>query len=119
VILVDTSVWVDHLRHDLLELRTLLEQGQVWCHPFVIGEIACGFLDPRHEILNALAKLPSAEIASHEEAMALLDRGALAGSGVGWIDVHLLASALLAGLRVWTLDHRMAVAARSLRLQVR
>jgi len=115
MILVDTSVWVSHLaRRPSPELRALLDDGDVACHPFVVGEIACGTLHQRHRILDDLATLPSVERASHQDALALLERRQLAGRGLSWIDVHLLASALIAHVPLWTLDKPLNVAARSL-----
>lgn len=114
MILVDTSVWVDHLRRGDAALSTLLEAGDVACHPFVIGEVACGRLRQRREILSLLGALPSVEVASHEEAIAFMEARALDGRGVGWIDVHLLASAALARVALWTRDRRLREAARRL-----
>jgi predicted nucleic acid-binding protein len=116
VILVDTSVWVEHLRSGLPELEGLLEDGRVHSHPFVVGEIACGNLRQRSAIMEAFDRLPSIEVAGHEEALRLLHGRRLFGSGIGWIDVHLLASALIADAQLWTLDRRLASAARRLRV---
>jgi len=116
VILVDTSVWVDHLRRGNPDLAGLLEQEQVACHPFVIGELALGSLRQRREILDSLAELPSVPIIDHEEALALVEQRGLAGKGIGWVDVHLVASALLGTLSFWTLDRRLANVARDLDL---
>jgi len=115
--LVDTSVWVDHLRRRNPRLVGLLEQAQVWTHAFVIGELACGNLAQRDKVLNALTALPQAPVASHEEVLAFLDAHRLMGRGLGWIDVHLLASAKLARLPVWTLDKRLAAIANTLQPQ--
>lgn len=116
MILVDTSVWIDHLRHDRADLRALLEADQVHCHPFVIGELACGTLRRRAEILALLKQLPSLLPVSHEEALEFLHVRRLSGRGLGWVDIHLLASVVLAGVRLWTLDRRLDSAARSLRV---
>lgn len=104
MILADTSVWVDHLRKTDRELSKLLDRGAVLCHPFVIGELACGNMKNRKEILALLAALPKAETASHEEALHLVTDRKLCGKGIGWIDVHLLASALLSNCTFWTKD---------------
>ena len=112
MILVDTSVWVEHLRRRNPGLTLLLNQGQVACHPFVIGEIALGTLKNRTEILDLLAELPLARVVRHEDALALVGRRALFGRGIGWVDVHLFASALVERLPLWTLDRRLAVIAR-------
>ena len=114
--LVDTSVWVHHFRRGNPLLVTALETSDVWCHPFVEGELACGNLRNRAEILSLLASLPQAPVATHDEALHLLESRSLAGTGLGWIDIHLLASALLAGIRLWSLDGRLQKAADSLGL---
>ena len=116
MILVDTSVWVDHLRKGSRALAAFLEDGRVLCHPFVIGELACGNVQNRAEILSLLAALPAAAAAGHEEAMHLLSDRKLHGKGLGWIDIHLLASALLTGCRLWTKDRALAAAARTLKV---
>lgn len=114
VILVDTSIWVDHLRATDRQLARLLLDDAVLGHPFVVGELACGALRHRSEILGLLRHLPQAPVVEHDEVLAFIEAHALAGSGLGWIDVHLLASATLAGERVWTRDRRLALAARRL-----
>ena len=113
---VDTSVWVDHFRrgNDLLAER--LRAEQVWVHPFVIGELACGNLVRRREILDLLAALPHAPLIDHDEVLAFVESRRLMGRGIGWIDVHLLVSAAHAGIPVWTLDRRLASVARVLQL---
>jgi len=83
-------------------------------HPFVIGELACGTLAHRAEVLYMLAQLPTATQATHDEALTLLDQRKLAGTGLGWIDVHLLASSLISGCQLWTRDTRLHTAARNL-----
>ena len=112
--LVDTSVWVDHLRRGNATLRSRLEGGEVWCHSFVIGEIACGRLRNRIEILSFLEALPRVKEADHAEVLAFIERNDIAGSGIGWIDAHLLASARLSGVSLWTLDRRLAAISRAL-----
>ncbi|WHZ18777.1 MAG: Toxin 1, PIN domain [Rhodanobacteraceae bacterium] len=117
MILVDTSVWIDHFRRPDASLVHLLDAGLVLCHPFVIGELACGNLRERSRILDALGSLASAPVAAHHEAVLFLDRHALAGRGIGWLDVHLLAStALAADARLWTRDTRLASVAADLRM---
>ncbi len=114
--LVDTSVWVDHLRHGNETLARRLSAGDVRVHPFVIGELACGHLARRAEILSLLAALPQVPVVSHAEALEFLASQALSGQGLGWVDVHLLASARLARVAVWTLDRRLHAAARRIQL---
>jgi predicted nucleic acid-binding protein len=110
VTLVDTSVWVDHLRHDNDDLRALLNRGDVLCHPFIIGEVACGSIRNRVEILDLLRALPAALIAEHDEVMEFLQQKRLYGRGLGWIDVHLLASASLTKATLWTMDRPLKTA---------
>ena len=116
MILVDTSVWVNHLRRRDAALAAHLEAGEVLCHPYVIGEISLGSLKRRTEVLGLLASLPSAAVVSHEDAMAFADRRGLAGRGIGWIDVHLAASAVVSGARLWSADRRLEEIARVLRI---
>ena len=109
MILVDTSVWVDHLRSGEPALVAALETGIVLTHPFVIGELACGNLKNRAEVIGLLQQLPAAPVATEAEALAFIDAQALMGRGIGYIDVHLLASAALAGdAGLWTRDRRLA-----------
>ena len=112
--LVDTSVWIDHFRHGNAALTALLNDGDVLSHPFVIGELACGNLRQRHEILSLLEALPSVTLADHDEVLTFVEGNRLMGSGIGWIDAHLLSSAVLTGALLWTLDKRLGEAARSI-----
>jgi predicted nucleic acid-binding protein len=114
VILVDTSVWIDHFRRGDERLASFLESGQVWCHDFVVGELACGRLERRTEILSYLNNLPRAATAKHTEVLELLESRRLPGEGLGWIDVHLLAAALIDGLPLWTRDRALHTAAKRL-----
>ena len=113
-VLVDTSVWVDHFRGGNQQLVDLLENGQVLCHPDVIGELACGNLHNRVEILELLNALPQAIAVTFPEGLAFLEAHRLHGRGLGWIDTQLLASARLSGCPLWTLDRRLAKAATEL-----
>jgi len=113
VILVDTSVWIDHLRKGDRTLSELLNEGVVLCHPHVVGELACGNLKNRSEILSLLAALPTATVASHDETLRLISDRKLHGKGLGWIDAHLLASALLSKCTLWTKDKALAAVART------
>ncbi len=114
IVLVDTSVWVDHLRRGNARLVRLLDEGLVLCHEHVIGELACGGLRNRAEILGLLQDLPRVSVATFDEALTLLESHGLHGRGLGWIDVHLLASARLASAPLWTLDRKLAAAATEL-----
>ena len=113
MILADTSIWVEHLRKGTGPLAKLLEESSVVIHPFIIGELACGSMTNRREILNLLAALPIVKIAQHAEAMRFVEQNRLYCCGIGWIDVHLLASALLSGSPILTLDRRLRQAAES------
>ena len=115
MILVDTSVWVQHLRSGSARLQALLSDDQVLCHPFVLGELACGNLQKRQEILALLAALPAARMAEHREVLHLLDSAHLYGRGLGWVDLHLLASALISRCALWTLDRPLQRAAAALK----
>ena len=114
MILVDTSVWIDHLRRDNSALSDLLNEERVLLHPFVLGELACGNLRKRDLILAYLAALPTVPIAAHSDVLRLLSDRVLWGKGIGWIDSHLLASALLSDCKVWTLDRSLNRAAAEL-----
>jgi hypothetical protein len=108
MILVDTSVWVDHLRSGDDELATLLNSGQVLMHPFVLGELACGNLRQRAEVLSLLQNLPQATVAQEEEVLFYIERHELMGRGIGYVDAHLMAAvALDGGARLWTRDKRL------------
>lgn len=114
MLLVDTSVWSDHLRRHDTGMATLLEAGAVLVHPFVAGELACGVFPRRAETLDLLSRLPGAPLAGHGEVLGFIDRHGLAGQGIGYVDIHLLASALIAGARLLTRDRRLAEAAARL-----
>ncbi len=108
MVLVDTSIWIDHFRAANARLRELLEGGDVLIHPFVLGELSCGNFRDRRRALDMLAKLPKTVPATEEEARAFIERRLLYGRGIGYIDVHLLASAVLTDQCVlWTGDKRL------------
>jgi predicted nucleic acid-binding protein len=107
MVLVDTSVWVSHLREGNPELESLLNNGDVGCHPFIIGELACGNLNNRSEILSLLQTLPMAIQAEHLEIMQFIENYRLMGKGLGYINMHLLASAVLTEAPIWTLDKNL------------
>jgi len=108
LILVDTSVWIDHLRNEDTLLKRLLGSGAILCHPAVICEIALGNLKKRDPVLAALGGLPQAMIAREAAVIAFIAANALAGSGIGYVDAHLLVSARLTpGTSLWTRDRRL------------
>jgi predicted nucleic acid-binding protein len=117
VILVDTSVWIDHLHRAIPALMEALEDENVLTHPLIIGELACGRIARRDEVLGSLARLPSAIEASDAEALDVIERHQLAGLGLGYLDVHLLASVMLTpDAQLWTRDKALAEVANRLRL---
>jgi len=116
MLLVDTSVWVAHLRQGELGLGPFLQEGRVLCHPFIIGELACANLSNRSEIISLLQALPSAALASPAEVLNFIENCRLMGKGLGYVDVHLLASARLTGVPLWTLDKRLSEVAAGLGL---
>lgn len=108
MILVDTSVWVDHLRAKNDDLAALLDAGAVLAHPFVIGEVALGRLQQRQTVLTALSDLPQAGVATDVEILAFIGRHEIFGRGIGYVDAHLLAAVrLTAGAKLWTGDRRL------------
>ena len=114
MIIVDTSVWVDHLQRGDAQLVDLLEGNVVLSHAFVIGEIACGSLADRTLTLELLQQLPMAVVAEFDEVLGYIERHNLHGKGVGYVDVHLLASAAISGAQLWTRDKRLRAVAREL-----
>lgn len=117
MILVDTSVWVDHLRAGVPLLAASLELGTVLVHPFVAGELACGMLKNRNAVLQLLQDLPPAIVGADDEVLAFIERYALMGRGIGYVDMHLLAAtALSAPAKLWTRDKRLASVATELQL---
>ena len=116
MILADTSVWIAHLRLGSEELKRSLEAGEVLCHPHVVGELACGNFRNRGGILELLRALPVATTATEDEVLACIERNHLYGTGLGYTDVHLLASALLTPTRLWTHDAALGREARRLRV---
>jgi predicted nucleic acid-binding protein len=117
MILVDTSVWVDHLARGVSHLTDILEAEQVLIHPFVVGEIACGTLKSRGEVIGYMKNLPQPTVATHEEVLTLIEQRRLMARGIGYIDMHLLASALLTDAALlWTRDRRLRKTAAELDL---
>ncbi len=117
MILVDTSVWVEHFRHGKIGLAALLNDGQVMCHPFIAGELACGNLKNRSHILSLFKTLPLALVAEHEEVLHFIEKYQLMGKGLGLIDMHLLASSMLTSVPLWTLDKKLKRVSASLRMK--
>jgi hypothetical protein len=118
MLLADTSVWVEHLRRGEPRLAAFLEAGEVLCHPFVLGELACGNLRRRDEVLELLSALPSLAKVGDDEALAFIARHDLQGKGLGLVDIHLLAASALARRPLWTMDARLAKAASRLGLAI-
>ena len=116
-ILVDTSVWIKHLRESDKNLIQLLEQGLVACHPFIIGELACGGIKNRHEIINLLNDLPSTDILDHYEIMEFIEYRKIMNIDIGYVDVHLLGSALVSETPLWTLDKSLKKIANQLSIE--
>jgi len=116
MVIADTSIWVNHLRHGSRQLKKLLMDAEVMCHPFIIGELACGNLINRKEIISLLQSLPLAPTIEFDEFLFFIDKNHLMGIGVGFVDVHLLASAQLTGIPLWTADKRLKSAADQLEL---
>lgn len=115
MILADTSVWIEHLRRGDSALAELLEHGSVLGHPWVVGELALGHLAERRSILRLLSNLPQATVATPVEVLALVERHALQGTGIGYVDAQLLAAVLLTpDALMWTHDKRLAAAAAHL-----
>lgn len=114
---MDTSVWVEHLRRGEPRLAALLGESEALCHPFVVGELACGHLRNRGEILDLLEALPSLEKAGDDEILRFIERNRLQGRGLGLIDMHLLASCVLARRPLWTFDTKLGKAAADLGLR--
>ncbi len=107
MVLVDTSVWIDHFRSGNSKLEKLLNDGDVLCHHFIIGELACGNIKNRKEILSLLSALPTAIMGGHQEILRFIEIKKLMGKGLGYIDVHLLAAAFLSNAALWSLDKRL------------
>lgn len=120
MLLVDSGIWIDHLRQTVPDLERALLAANVLGHPFVTGEIAMGSLKNRETVIDALSRLPQAETATDEDVLALVERRRLFSLGLGWIDAHLLASALLTrDARLWTEDRRLRDAAERLGIAAR
>ena len=110
MVVVDTSIWISHLTTGNARLKAILGNAEVVCHPLVIGELACGNIKNRAEILSLLQALPTADVAQQDEVLCFIESHRLMGRGLGLIDVHLLASSLLARVPLWTADKRLRTA---------
>jgi predicted nucleic acid-binding protein len=117
MVLVDTSVWVEHLRSGSNGLESLLNNDSVVCHLFIVGELACGNLSNRVEIFTLLQALPQAIHAEHGEVMHFIENYSLMGKGLGYIDMHLLVSAILTKVPIWTLDKKLKEVSSKLGLE--
>ena len=115
MILVDTSIWVDHFRRSNAQLVDALQRDDVLIHPFIIGEIACGSLRNRATTLELLQQMPMATVAEFDEVLGYVERFKLHGKGIGYVDVHLLASAVMSGATLWTNDKRLKATARGIK----
>ena len=119
MVLVDTSIWVTHLRQGSRQLEKLLMDAEVMCHQFIIGELACGNLKNRNEIISLLQSLPMAPAIEFGEFLFFIERNQLMGKGIGFVDIHILASAHLTGVPLWTADKRLKSAADLLKITFR
>ena len=111
MILVDTSVWIDHFHHSDEDLKELLLSNQVCIHPFILGELSCGYIRNRKEVLSLLRALRSIDSVLDEEVFTLIEERKLFGKGLGFIDIHLLASALIHHVPIWTRDRSLKLVA--------
>lgn len=116
MILVDTSVWIDHLRRRDDHLVFSLLAGLVLIHPWVIGELACGSLKDRAQVLDLLRSLPFCPVAFEDEVLLFIEQNNLMARGIGYVDIHLLASTKLSGMRLWTRDKRLVVVAKEMNI---
>ncbi|RJO61625.1 type II toxin-antitoxin system VapC family toxin [candidate division WS5 bacterium] len=119
MILVDTSIWISHFREGNSHLKKLLLDELVVCHPFIIGELACGHLKNREEIISLLKSLPKARTVENDEILHFIDNRKLMGLGIGLIDVHLLASSLLTNTLLWTADKQLSTVSSKLNILYR
>ncbi len=116
LVLIDTSVWIDHFRSGNSILKDLLESDRVITHPYIIGELFCGNFSHRNETLSFFNDLPICGVLDHEEIMAFIENRRLFGKGLGYIDVHLVASAFLESVKLFTFDKKLKNVVQELRL---
>jgi len=117
MVLVDTSVWINHLRNNDRHLEKLLFNGSVVCHPHIVGELACGNIKNRQEIISLLQALPQIPLVDFAEFLYFIEQNQLHGKGIGFVDIHLLASSKLSQLPLWTADKRLQSASALLNLE--
>ena len=116
MILVDTSVWISHLRVGEPLLKSHLLDGNVVCHPFIVGELACGKIKNRKEFFTLIHALPVIDKLTHDEVIKFIELHQLMDAGIGYVDVHLLGSALLSEIPLWTFDRKLMKAAKKLKV---
>ncbi len=116
LILTDTSVWIKHFREGQTHLISLLEQGLIACHPYIVGELACGSLKNRSEIISLLEALPEVKLLEHTEVREFIETQKLMSLGIGYVDTHLLGTSLLSDTPLWTFDKSLVKAAKSLNI---
>jgi len=116
MVLVDTSIWVDHLRKGMPRLEKLLLNAEVVCHPFIVGELSSGNIKNRKEFLSLIQSLPMTSLIDLDEFLYFVDQNKLMGKGIGFVDIHLLASARLAENPLWTSDKKLKSVAKALHI---
>ena len=116
MVLVDTSIWISHFRAGNLNLQKLLQEGRVASHPFIIGELACGNISNRTEIISLMQSLPILDTVENDELLLFLEHNQMMGKGLGLVDVHLIAAAMLAGIPLWTQDKKLKQACSRLNI---
>jgi predicted nucleic acid-binding protein len=116
-ILADSSVWIDHFRHDSEDLKQVILQNRIFVHPFVLGELACGSLKNRKETLLFMQNLPVPIQPTHEEVFEFIEKEKLYGKGVGLVDIHILMSSILTGCALWTFDKKLSLLQKKLKIQ--
>jgi predicted nucleic acid-binding protein len=116
MVLVDTSVWIDHFHKTNIRLTGLLEESFVLIHPYIVGELACGNIKNREEILKLLQSLPQIKVTNHNEIIYFIEKNKLYGKGLGYIDIHLLASCIIDNAKLYTRDKKLINIAKELKL---
>ena len=116
MVIVDSSIWIGHLKQSNKHLSQLLQEDLVMIHPLIIGELACGSMKKRGEFLSLLKLLPVCQIPTYDECLSFLEEEALFGKGIGWVDINILAASRLSSGTVWTFDKRLHLAAERLKI---